>query len=220
MQRESERASQEAEEEEARYQKTLEKARAEAAAATGTQLEKLTEQIRSLESKVDEAHRKKERAVSRAQLTKSGFVYVISNVGSFGERVVKIGMTRRMEPMERIAELGDASVPFPFDLHAMLYSDNAPALEGALHEFVGEKRVNLVNPRKEFYHNIELDEIERFVRERGLSAQFIKLAEAKEYRETLAIRRQQQERTSESRHDVEKFPPSLFGAAVGTPNAG
>ncbi len=183
-------------------------------------MEKLTEQIQSLESKVDEAHNKKEKAVSRAQLTKSGFVYVISNVGSFGERVVKIGMTRRMEPMERIAELGDASVPFPFDLHATLYSDNAPELEGALHDFVGEKRVNLVNPRKEFYYGIELDDIEKFVRERGLSAQFIKLAEAKEYRETLAIRLQQQERTSESRQDAEKFPSSLFGAAVASDQAG
>ena len=221
-QREIEKARQEAEEEEDRYQKSLERARAEAAAATGTQLEKLTEQIRSLEFKVNEAHSKKERAVSRAQLTKSGFVYVISNVGSFGEGVVKIGMTRRMEPMERIAELGDASVPFPFDLHAMLYSDNAPELEKALQEFVGEKSVNLVNPRKEFYYGVELDQIEGFVRNRGLSAQFIKLAEAKEYRETLSMRERarQQQQASDGRQDTEKFPQNLFGTAVGSGQAG
>ena len=221
-QREIEKARQEAEEEEDRYQKSLEKARAEAAAATGTQLEKLTEQIRSLEFKVNEAHSKKERAVSRAQLTKSGFVYVISNVGSFGEHVVKIGMTRRMEPMERIAELGDASVPFPFDLHAMLYSDNAPELEKALQEFVGEKSVNLVNPRKEFYYGVELDEIEAFVRKRGLSAQFIKHAEARQYRETLSMRERarEQQQVSDSRQDTEKFPQNLFGTAVGSGQAG
>jgi len=214
-QREIEKAREEAEEEETRYQKALEKARAEAAAATGGQLENLTEQIRSLESKVEEAHNTKERAISRAQLTKSGFVYVISNVGSFGERVAKIGMTRRLEPMERIAELGDASVPFPFDLHAMLYSDNAPELESALHELLDHKRVNLVNPRKEFYEGVELDEIEKFVRDRGLSAQFTKLAEAKEYRETLSLRQEQQQQAAQSRQETSKFPQNLFGAAAG-----
>jgi hypothetical protein len=113
---------------------------------------------------------------------------VISNIGSFGERVVKVGMTRRMEPMERIAELGDASVPFPFDLHVMLYSDNAPELEASLHRFLEARRVNLVNPRREFYHGVDLSEVEEFVQKRGLSAQFMTLAEAREYRETLALR--------------------------------
>src|SRR5206468_12375932 len=111
------------------YQKALEKTRQEASASTGRELKRLTEQIASFEAKLDEARRNKERAIARAQLTKSGFVYVISNIGSFGEKVFKIGMTRRMEPLERIIELGDASVPFPFDLHAMLYSDNAPERE-------------------------------------------------------------------------------------------
>jgi hypothetical protein len=121
-------------------------------------------------------------------LTKSGFVYVISNIGSFGERVFKIGMTRRMEPMDRIDELSDASVPFPFDLHAMLYSDNAPEFETALHKLVQDRQVNLVNPRKEFYQNVELAEIEAFMKARGLSVQFIKYAEAKQNRETLTLR--------------------------------
>jgi len=100
---------------------------------------------------LDEARKAKQRAIARAQLTKSGFVYVISNIGSFREKVFKIGMTRRMEPMERISELSDASVPFPFDLHAMLYSDNAPELEGALHALFEDRRLNMVNRRKEFY---------------------------------------------------------------------
>lgn len=210
-QRELDKAREQAEQEEVRYQKALEKARAEAAAATGAQLEKLTRQIESFESKLDEAKRVKERAVSRAQLTKSGFVYVISNVGSFGDRVFKIGMTRRMEPMERISELGDASVPFPFDLHAMLYSDNAPELENALHEYLAEKRVNLVNPRREFYFDVDLDDVEAFVHKRGLSAQFMKLVEAKEYRESLALRAQQASQTQADK-DEGQFPATLFGS--------
>ena len=166
-QREFEKAQADAEAEEERYQKVLAKAREEAAQATGAALEKLTKQIDSFEAKLDEARQKKERAISRAQLTKSGFVYVISNIGSFGAKVYKIGMTRRLEPMERIIELGGASVPFPFDLHAMLYSDNAPELENALHQLFVQRRLNMVNPRREFYRDVELDEIESFVRPRG-----------------------------------------------------
>lgn len=207
VQREIETAKKDAEEEEARYQKALEKAREEAAQATGAQLQKLTEQIESFESKLDEARRTKERAVSRAQLTKSGFVYVISNPGSFGDNICKIGMTRRLEPQERIDELGDASVPFPFDVHAMLYSDNAPELEAALHGLVNDRSVNLVNPRKEFYADVELSEIEAFVRARGLSAQFIRVAEAKQYRQTLALRQQRRAPEPEKRKE---FPDRLF----------
>jgi hypothetical protein len=189
-QQEIEKARQQAEREEADYSKALSRARDEALKATGTQLENLTVQISRFEAKLDEARQRKERAVARAQLTKSGFVYVISNIGSFGERVFKIGMTRRLEPMDRIDELGDASVPFPFDLHAMLFSDNAPELETALHRLVQSRQINLVNARKEFYRDVELDEIEAFVKGRGLSAQFIKTPEAREYRESLAMRQQ------------------------------
>lgn len=189
-QQEIEKAQQQAEKEEADYEKALSKAREEALKATGSQLEKLTKQICSFEAKLDEARQNKQRALARAQLTKSGFVYVISNIGSFGDRVFKIGMTRRLEPMDRIDELSDASVPFAFDLHAMLYSDNAPELETALHKLVQDRQVNLVNPRKEFFRDVELNEIEAFVKQRGLSAQFIRIPEAKEYRETLALREQ------------------------------
>ncbi len=186
--RELEKTKAEAEREEARNQKALEEAQAAADRATGAQLEKLTAQIAALENKLSETHERKERAVARAQLTKSGFVYVISNEGSFGPGVVKIGMTRRMEPMDRVKELGDASVPFPFDLHTMMFSDNAPALEQALHEHFAERRVNLINPRKEFYQNVKLDEVEDFVKKKGVTAQFVRVAEAREYRETQATR--------------------------------
>jgi DNA repair exonuclease SbcCD ATPase subunit len=189
-QQEIEKAKAQAEQEEQDYEKALSKAREEALKATGVQLEKLTVQISSFEAKLDEARQNKQRAIARAQLTKSGFVYVISNIGSFGERIFKIGMTRRLEPMDRIDELSNASVPFPFDLHAMLYSDNAPELETALHKLVADRQVNLVNPRKEFYRDIELGEIEGYVKNRGLSAQFITVPEAKEYRQTVAQRQQ------------------------------
>jgi len=178
--RELERARADAEREELRNQEALEKAREEAAKATGHQLEKLTEQIASLERRVSESHDKKEKAVARAQLTKSWFVYVISNVGAFDEGVVKIGMTRRMEPMDRVKELGDASVPFPFDLHVMMFSNNAPDLEQSLHAHFEGRRVNLVNRRKEFYRDVDLDEVEEFIKARGVTAQFVKLAEARE----------------------------------------
>ena len=102
-------------------------------------------------------------------------------------------------------------MPFPFDLHAMLYSDNAPDLEGALHRLFGERRLNLVNPRREFYRDVELKEIEEFVRGRGLSAQFIELPEAREYRETMAKKEQM---LSGARKPVTAFSDTLFRAAT------
>ena len=124
--------------------------------------------------------------MSRAQLTKSGHVYVISNVGSFGGGTLKIGMTRRLDPMDRVKELGDASVPFGFDVHAMMYSEDAPALEKTLHKRFSGRRVNLVNPRKEFFV-VDLDEVEAAATENDAEVAFTKAAEAEEYRRTLSI---------------------------------
>ena len=186
-QRELEKAKEEAEAEETRFQKALDKARADVAKAKGEQLAKLNERIAQLAERLQEAQEMKQRAVSRAQLTKSGHVYIISNVGSFGENVVKIGMTRRLEPVERVKELGNASVPFPFDVHAMVYSEDAPALENELHRFFHSKRVNQVNVHKEYF-TATLQEIEGFVSKKNLPVQVTKLAEAREYRETLALR--------------------------------
>ena len=149
--KEIEQAVGEAEMEVERLQKLLRNARSEAEGSAGRKLEEILLKITTFEAKLDEARAKKERATSRAQLTKSGFVYVISNVGSFGDSVFKIGMTRRLEPMDRIYELSGAAVPFPFDLHAMLYSNDAPDLEHGLHQFLNAKRFNLVNGRREFF---------------------------------------------------------------------
>jgi hypothetical protein len=184
--REFEQAQKEAEKEEANYEKALEKARKEIGLATGDKHDKLQAQIAKLEQELQVAHEKKERAISMAQQTKRGHVYIISNIGSFGEQVYKIGMTRRLEPVDRIKELGDASVPFQFDIHAMIYSEDAPALENALHKTFANKKVNMLNYRKEFF-KVTLDEIELRAKEIGLNAEFIRLPEAEEYRETLAI---------------------------------
>lgn len=184
--REYEQAQREAEKEEANYQKALDKARKEFEISTGDKHDKLQAQIEKLELELKEAQEKKERALSMAQQTKRGHIYIISNIGSFGENVYKIGMTRRLEPTDRVKELGDASVPFQFDIHAMIYSDEAPTLENKLHKAFTNKKVNMLNYRKEFF-NVTLDEIEQKIKETGIDAEFSRLPEAMEYRETLAI---------------------------------
>ena len=103
------------------------------AKATEEQKQQYQEQLQELALRLAAAEAKGQRALSMAQQTKSGHVYIISNIGSFGEHVYKIGMTRRLEPLDRIRELGDASVPFAFDVHALLYADDAPAVERMLH---------------------------------------------------------------------------------------
>ena len=128
-----------AEKEEEKYQKLLEKAKKESEESTGEKLNSLNVKIKELEEELKKAHEKRERAKSMAEQTKSGHVYVISNVGSFGKNVYKIGMTRRLEPLDRVKELGDASVPFIFDVHAIIYSVNAPMLENQLHKLFDNK---------------------------------------------------------------------------------
>lgn len=123
----------------------------------------------------------------REQNAKAGYVYVISNVGAFGKNVYKIGMTRRLEPMDRIAELGDASVPFWFDVHAMVFSDNAPALEAKLHERFAVGRLNKVNGRKEFFR-ANIAEIESVIRENyDAAVEVTHEAPAEQYRESLRM---------------------------------
>lgn len=123
----------------------------------------------------------------RAANQRAGYVYVISNIGAFGENVYKIGMTRRLDPMDRVDELGDASVPFNFDVHAMIFSDDAPKLEAALHQAFADRKVNFINTRREFFR-VSLDEIKKVVRENfDKSVDFIDVAPAEQYRESLAI---------------------------------
>ena len=189
-QREIEKAIKAAQKEEALIQKSLEKARAELASANDEQRLEFEAKLAELEGKLAEAGERGERAMSMAQQTRRGHVYVISNIGSFGEEIFKIGMTRRLEPMDRVKELGDASVPFTIDVHAMLYSEDAPKLEKALHEKFKLESVNKVNFRKEFF-NVSLAEIKQVVGQQGIEdVHWTMKADAAEYRESLAIAKQ------------------------------
>lgn len=189
VRKEIEKAQKQAFDEEEKYNKALEKAKQEIGKATGEQLSKLEQQIKLLEDSLAIAKQNKARAISQAQLTKSGHVYIISNIGAFGEDVFKIGMTRRLEPLDRVKELGDASVPFEFDVHAMIYSENAPELENIFHKKFNEKRLNLVNQRREFF-NVSITEIQKLAEEMKLAFTLTKLAEAKQYRESVKLREQ------------------------------
>src|SRR5690606_10022361 len=111
---------------------------------------------------------------------------IISNIGSFGEEVFKIGMTRRLDPLDRVKELGDASVPFEFDVHAIIPSDDAPALESELHSVFNDLRLNQVNRRKEFFR-VPLERIRDFVRQRKIDSTFTMVAEAHAFRESKAL---------------------------------
>ncbi len=172
--REYEKAIKEAEKEEKAIQQAIEKATKELMLAGEEQRLALEEKLAELQIKYEEAEAKNQH------------VYVISNIGSFGENIYKIGMTRRLEPLDRVRELGDASVPFSFDVHAMIYSDDAPSLENHLHKVFNDKQVNKVNSRKEFF-NIGIKDIKSAIQKMNIDAQWTMFAEAKEYRESLAI---------------------------------
>lgn len=150
------------------------------------------DKIKELEEKLKQLEADKATILEREANARAGYVYVISNIGSFGENVYKIGMTRRLEPMDRVKELGSASVPFEFDVHAMIFSDDAPSLETALHQAFEKQSVNRVNLRKEFFR-VSLDDIEKVVKENfNNTVKFTRVPVAKEYNETLEILKQEQ----------------------------
>lgn len=187
--KEIEAARKEAEKEKKHYLQALEKIKAQLQAC-GTDEERAAVQEKQDEiiNHLDELSQKMEDIDYRQANQKAGYVYIISNIGSFGEDVYKIGMTRRLDPMERIYELGDASVPFMFDVHALIFSDDAPKLEAALHQAFADKRVNSVNPRREYFR-VSLDEIKRVVRENhDKTVEFTDVPDAQQYRETLRMK--------------------------------
>ncbi|PTJ74333.1 GIY-YIG nuclease family protein, partial [Staphylococcus kloosii] len=142
------------------------------------------EKIKQLEDKINELQEDKKDVINRETNTRAGYVYVISNIGSFGEDIFKIGMTRRLEPYDRIKELGDASVPFSFDVHAMIFSDDAPKLENILHKHFRDREINKVNHRKEFFR-VSIDEIESVVKtNHNNTVEFIKIPQAEQYWES------------------------------------
>jgi hypothetical protein len=184
--REFEKAQRDAAKQEETIQKTIDRVQQQAAKASEAQRAAFEAQLLKLEAKLQVAQEKNQRALSMAQQTKSGHVYIISNIGSFGEHVYKIGMTRRLEPLDRVRELGDASVPFNFDVHALLFSNDAPALERDLHRHFLRNQLNKANPRKEFFR-VDLTQIRAEIERLGIETKWTLAAEAREYRESLAI---------------------------------
>ncbi|MBD3907354.1 DUF4041 domain-containing protein [Chryseobacterium sp. Ch-15] len=184
--KEFEKAIKDAEKEEQTLKRLIEKAEAQVSRANEEQKALFQQKLEELQGKLEQAEEKNQRAISMAQQTKTGNVYVISNIGSFGEHVYKIGMTRRLEPLDRVRELGDASVPFEFDVHAMIYSDDAPALERQLHKQFLKNQLNKINPRKEFF-KLNLSDLKNHLETIGINCKWTLLAEAKQYRETLKL---------------------------------
>jgi hypothetical protein len=184
--REIENAKKQAEADEANKSKALEKAKEELSEAEGKQADRLKAIVDKLETELRDALARKAKAIARAQLTRSGHIYVLSNIGSFGGDVYKIGMTRRLEPLERVYELGDASVPFRYDVHAMIYSEDAPALETTLHRCFNDRRVNMANARREFFR-VTLKEIQDAVEANFGVVTFVTVPDAEEYRKTLSM---------------------------------
>lgn len=167
------------EKEEAKYKNEMDNVRLAIAAADAAEMEKLKARLLELENMLNAVEDKKEQVIN-LQNGQAGNVYVISNIGSFGENVFKVGMTRRLEPQERIDELGNASVPFPFDVHSFIFSDNAVELENKLHKILDARRVNKVNKRKEFFR-VTLNELEQLVHKIEPTAEFRMTALAEQY---------------------------------------
>lgn len=170
------------EQEESKYHSEIEKLKLQLAEAKDDELEKLNARILALQAQLADVIVKKEE-ISTLANGKAGNVYVISNLGSFGENVFKIGMTRRLNPQDRVDELGNASVPFRFDVHSFIFSNDAVGLENKLHTLLDDRRVNKVNMRKEFF-NISLDELEQIVTETEPTAEFNRTMAAEEFRQS------------------------------------
>jgi len=186
VRKEIEKAKKEAEKEAALAQKIYDELQRKFAAMSAEEKAAHQKELDEAEERIRQAEEKGKRALSMAQQTKAGHVYVISNVGSFGENVYKIGMTRRLDPTERVDELGDASVPFPFDIHGMIHFDDAPTAESKLHRVFLMGQMNKTNSRKEFFR-ANLEDIKSVVEKLGGNANWTMVAEAAQYRETLRI---------------------------------
>lgn len=187
VRREIEREKAKLEKEETQFKNEITKLISYMQKADSVEKQLYIDKIKELEDKLKQIEKDKENVLEREQNTRAGFVYVISNIGSFGEDVFKIGMTRRLEPQDRVKELSDASVPFDFDVHAMVFSENAPTLESILHSTFRKYEVNKVNQRKEFFR-VPLDEVEAIVKENhNATVTFTKIAVANQYRESLRL---------------------------------
>lgn len=188
--RELEEERRKLEKEQTHYQNALVKINAQLLQATGDEAAAIEEKKAHIEQQLDKIDTAFKEVDYREANQRAGYVYIISNIGAFGENVYKIGMTRRLDPSDRVDELGDASVPFKFDIHAMIFSDDAPKLEAALHNAFADRKLNFVNQRREFF-NVTLDEIKKVVKENfDKSVEFTDTPPAEQYRESLLLRAQ------------------------------
>jgi hypothetical protein len=202
LRREIEREQAQIERERVAVQAALDRALAEAQGRHSEEVEQLKARLAEAESK--------ERAISLAQQTRAGHIYVISNIGSFGKGVFKIGMTRRLEPLDRVRELGDASVPFPFDVHMVISCPDAPTLENTLHRALQKMRINRVNPRKEYFRT-DIDTIVKIVEQHhGCKLDYVADSAALEYKQSLTMSEEDADYI-ESVFDAEE---SISGAAL------
>ena len=177
------------EKEETHYENAILRLNKQLDSAPDLEKEAIQDKINQMEKTLKEVKTSIEQVDYRTANQRAGYVYVISNIGAFGENIYKIGMTRRLDPMERIEELGDASVPFNFDVHAMIFTDDAPKLETALHTAFENRKVNFVNHRREFFA-VTLDEIKEVVKNNyDKTVEFIDVAPAEQYRESLKLKK-------------------------------
>ncbi|PYZ94882.1 hypothetical protein CR194_04985 [Salipaludibacillus keqinensis] len=179
------------EQEEEKYLQEIEKNKVLLSSETDPiKLEALNARVEELNQQIIKLEEDKEEIVKRAN-GRAGYVYVISNLGSFGENVFKVGMTRRLNPLDRIDELGNASVPFKFDIHAMVFSDNAVDLEQKIHERLTPNRINKINLRKEFFSS-DINNLQAIVQDIDSTVEFTTTLAAEEYRQSLSIEQEEQ----------------------------
>lgn len=187
LEREIREAREKLEKDRRHFTRALEEAQRKIITANEIEKELYQEKINELNFQLGKLNDDEKAIDYREKNAKAGYVYIISNIGAFGEGVYKIGMTRRLEPEERIDELSGASVPFEFDIHALIFSDNAPDLEAKLHKHFEKDRINKINGRKEFYRT-DINEIEKVVRANyDKTIEILKVPEAEQYRESLMI---------------------------------
>lgn len=190
LQKEIEEQRKEVIKEQKHYQTAKEKYVKELESCSEERKDELLEKIKSIDEHLNEIDTNLKNIDYREANKRAGYVYIISNIGSFGENVYKIGMTRRLDPQDRVDELGDASVPFTFDVHAMIFSDDAPTLENNLHKEFDDRKVNMIIGRKEFF-NVTLDEIKQAVKKYNENIIEIKdIPDAEQYRESKILRQQ------------------------------
>lgn len=190
LQKEITEARKSSEKERTHYKNALHRIEIQLQSANGVERTVLEERRAEMQQQLASIEEEIKQIDYREANQRAGYVYIISNIGSFGENIYKIGMTRRLEPMDRVDELGDASVPFTFDVHAMIFSDDAPALETTLHKAFDDRKVNMVNTRREFFQ-VTLEEIEEVVKQNfDKTVEFTKIPNAAQFRESQMMRRQ------------------------------